>query len=141
VGEGGTEVPHDGEPLAPREPRRRDQRGVVEVHELESPAAERVPELDRVPREAGELAGEQEPAPATVRRRPDVREPGHGACVDDRAGLAEEVGGRPRRAVDMGLELLPVELANEVGKGLRGAAELAAVMDEQDWSPFPTSFA
>ncbi len=126
------EVPDDGQPFASREPRRGDERRVVEVHELEPPLVQRAPELVRMARQPGQLAREQQPAAAPIRRRPDVGEAGDGARVYDRAGLAEEVGRRARRAVDVRLELVPVELADQVREGLRCAAELAAVVDEED---------
>ncbi len=106
LGQRRAQVPDDREPLALREPGGRDQRRVVEVDELEAVAAQRPPELDQVRRELRELAQEEQPAPAAVRRGPDVREPGDGAGVHVGARLAEELGRRARRAVDVRLELL-----------------------------------
>ena len=108
------EMPHDRKAFAAREKRGRNERRVVEVHELEPLASQRTPELVHVARQPDELAAEQEPAPTAVCRRPDVREARDGAGVDDRARLLEEIRGRPGRAIDVGLELLTVELPDEV---------------------------
>ena len=102
------------------------------MHELEPLAAQRLAELMHVVREADKLAAEEEPAAATVGRRPDVREASDGAGVDGRAGLAEEIGCRAGRAVHVWPETRPVELADQVGERLRRTAELAAVVDEED---------
>jgi len=80
------------------------------VDELEAVAAERAPELEHVLRQQRELTPEEQPAPPAVGRRPDVREAGDGARVHLRARLAEQLGGRAGRAVDVRLEALLVEL-------------------------------
>ena len=126
------QVPDDGEVLAAREPRRRDQRRVVEVDELELVAPQRPPEAQDVVREQRELAREQQPAASAVRRRPDVREARDGARVHARAGLAEELGRGAGRAVDVRLELLLVELADQIRQRRRRTTELAAVVDVED---------
>ena len=64
------QVPDDRQVLPSREPRRRDQRRVVEVHELELVAAQRATEAQHVLREQRELAREQQPAPARGRSTP-----------------------------------------------------------------------
>src|SRR5205823_5658097 len=79
-----------------------------------------------------ELAQEEEPAPPAVRARPDVREARDGPGVHRRAGLTEELRGRTRRAVDVGVERLRVELADQVAEGCGRAAELAAVVDVEN---------
>src|ERR1700756_5481276 len=101
------------------------------MHELEALAAKRPAELMHVARQGGALAAEEQPTPSTVGRGPDVREARDGTGVDDRAGLAEELGCRARRAVDVRLEMRAVELADQVRQRFRRAAELGAVMDEQ----------
>ena len=58
--------------------------------------------------------------------------PATGPGVHARAGLAEELGGRAGRAVDVRLELLLVELADQVRQRRRRTTELAAVVDEED---------
>src|SRR5581483_10426760 len=80
------QMPHDRKPLPTSQERSRDQRRVVEVHELEALAAKRPAKLVHVARQADELAAEEQPAPSAVRRGPDVREPRDGTGVDDRAG-------------------------------------------------------
>jgi hypothetical protein len=47
-------------------------------------------------------------------------------------GLPEELRRRAGRAVDVRLELRRVELADQVREARRSAAELAAVVDEED---------
>ena len=127
-----TKVPDDRQARAPGEPRGRDQRRVVEVDEAEALTAQRVPELPRVARQAGELSTEEQPAAAAVGRGPDVREACDGAGVDDRARLPEEVGGGSPRAVHVRLEARPVELADQVRQRLGSTAELAPVVDEEN---------
>ena len=101
----GAEVPDDGQPLAARDPRGRDQRRVVQVDELEPVPPQRAPELEHVRGQEPELADEEQPAAAPVGRGPDVREAGDRPGVHGRARLAEELGRRARRAVDVRLEL------------------------------------
>ena len=132
VGERRAQVPDDRQVLLTREPRRGDQRRVVEVDELELVPPERAPEAQHVLREERELAREEQPAASAVRRRPDVREAGDRAGVHPRAGLPEELGRGTGRAVDVRLELLVVELADQVRERRRRTAELGAVVDEQD---------
>ena len=102
------------------------------MHELELVAAQRAAEAQHVLREQRELAREQQPAPAAVGRRPDVREAGDRAGVHARARLPEELRRRPGRAVDVRLELLVVELADQVRQGCRRSAELGAVVDVEN---------
>ena len=102
------------------------------MHELELVAAQRAAEAEHVLREQRELAREQQPAPAAVGRRPDVREAGDRAGVHARARLAEELRRRPGRAVDVRLELLVVELADQVRQGCRRSPELRAVVDVEN---------
>ena len=102
------------------------------MDELEALASQGLPKLMDMARKARELAAEQKPAAPAIGRCPDVREAGDRACVNDRAGLAEEICGRPGRAVDVRLELRPIELADQIGEGLRCATELRAVMDEEN---------
>ena len=102
------------------------------MDELEAVPAQRAPEAEDVVREQAELAEEEEPAAAAVGRGPDVREAGDRAGVDMRARLAEELGRRPGRTVDVGLELLRVELADQVREARGRTAELAPVVDVED---------
>ncbi len=102
------------------------------MHELELVAAQRPAEPDDVLRQERELACEQQPAPAAVRRRPDVREARDRARVHVRPRLAEELGRRAWRAVDVRLELLVVELADQVRQRRGRATELGAVVDEEN---------
>jgi len=130
VGQGRAQVPDDRQALVPRQHRRRNQRRVVEVDELEAVAPERAAEAVHVLREQPQLTQEEQPAPAAVRRSPDVREARYRAGVDLGARLPEELGRGPRRAVDVRLELLVVQLADEIREGRRRTAQLAAVVDE-----------
>src|ERR1700758_4604448 len=107
-------MPYDGKAFVACEECGRNQRRIVEVHELEPLVAEGPPELVHVARQADELAAEEEPAAPPGRRRPDVSEAGDRSGMDDGSGLAKEIGCRPRRAIHVRLELLAVELANEV---------------------------
>ena len=61
-----------------------------------------------------------------------MREAGDRAGVHGGPGLAEKLRRRPGRAVDVGLELALVELADEVAEARGRAAKLGAVMDEED---------
>ena len=101
------------------------------MDEGEALATQRAPELDRVRRQTEELASEEQPAPAAVCRRPDVREAGDGSRVDDRARRAEELGRRAGRAVDVRLEAAAVELEDQVRERFRRAAELGAMVHEE----------
>src|SRR5262245_61140788 len=102
------------------------------MDELESVSTQGAAELEDVRRQLRELTQEQEPAPAAVGRRPDVREAGDRPRVDVCAGLAEEVCGRPGRAVDVRLELRLVELPDEVRERRGSPAELRAVVNQED---------
>ncbi len=132
VRQGRAEVPHHRQTLVARQHRSRDQRRVVEVDELEAIAPERAAEAVHVLREQAQLAQEEQPAPAAIGRGPDVREARHRAGVHLGARLPEELGRRSRRAVDVCLELVVVELADQVRQGRRRTAQLAAVVDEED---------
>ena len=129
---GRAKVPDDRNRFAPRQPGRGNQRRVVQVDELEAVPAERPAEAEQVARQQRQLAREEEPAAAPIRGSPDVREPGDRAGVDGCAGLAEELGGGPGRAVDVRVEDVPVELPDQVGEARRRAAQLAAVVDVKD---------
>lgn len=102
------------------------------MHELEALRAQRPAELPRVARETHELAAEQKPPTAAVRRCPDVREARHRARVHFSAGFAEQVGRRTGRAIDVWLESLPVELPDQIRQRLRRATQLGAMVDEED---------
>src|SRR4051794_39646591 len=102
------------------------------MDELELVLAQRAPELARMRGQADELAPEQQPAAAAVGRGPDVREARDGAGVHLGAGLAEEVGGRAGRAVDVRLEEVAVELPDQVRERLRRTPELGAMVHEEN---------
>jgi hypothetical protein len=84
------------------------------VDELELVPAQRSAEAENVLRQQRQLADEEQPAAAAVGRGPDVREPRDRAGVHARPRLAEQLGRGAWRAVDVRLELLLVELADQV---------------------------
>jgi hypothetical protein len=82
------------------------ERRVVEVNELESRRAQRTAESPDVRGERRELEQRKEPAPAAVRRGPDMGEARDGTFVHLGARGAEERRGRSGRAVDVRLEVI-----------------------------------
>ena len=79
------EVPDDLRAVAVRDPRGRQQRRVVQVHEREVVRPHQALELVQVRRQRRHLAPEHQPAQPLVRRVPGVREDRDVAGVDRRA--------------------------------------------------------
>ena len=120
-----------GTPPTPREVRRGDERRVVQVHHVEA-RSEQAVERGDVARQPRELAQEQQPAQPVVGARPDVRERRDRAGVHGCPRLGEESRGRSGRAVDVWLEPVAVERADQLRQALGRAAELAPVVDIED---------